>query len=119
MSARTDLAWAAGFFDGEGSTYTAPANNNSSSIRIGISQNDPEVLERFAEAVGVGRITGPHPYGTNPRWNYQTGGLANVQYVLGQLWPWLGKVKLEQAREAARCFVTTHGTFPRTSRISG
>src|SRR6266540_4363990 len=58
---RTELAWAGGFFDGEGSTFVATRGHYPV---IGISQSDddgiPAVLVRFREAVGgYGHINGP------------------------------------------------------------
>lgn len=101
----TERAWAAGFFDGEGSTVpnrTRNGNLNPPSISINqASDNDlpPEVLERFCRAVGVmGKITGPYiQENRKPRYNIRYGRLSDVRSVLEALWPYLGSVKREQA----------------------
>lgn len=91
-----ELAWAAGFFDGEGSTSV---EKNSASLKTTISQNDPEVLERFLKAVDVGsRIYGPYYYGPkkNPRWAVQICGKSAI-IAVAKLWPYLGSIKRNQA----------------------
>lgn len=56
-----ELAWAAGFYDGEGGCY-AHLDKRDGSVRIQISlkQVDIRPLERFKSAVGVGNIRGPY-----------------------------------------------------------
>jgi len=59
-------AWAAGLFDGEGSTYLtnhrthAGYRNAESRITQGSAGGSPEVLQRFAAIVQVGRLYGPY-----------------------------------------------------------
>lgn len=70
-----ELAWAAGLFDGEGSSYY---NESSRSLQIRISQNyDPEVLERFRAAVGVGKVYGPYG-GERMAFQYVAAGQAAI-----------------------------------------
>ncbi len=114
---RENLAWAAGFYDGEGSTasyhaYTRVhmAKNgkqsilSSDNISMGISQIDRRVLERFQSIVGgAGAINGPYKDKrptSSPIWAYRVSGVNNVREILRKLWPWLGEVKKEQAEKA-------------------
>lgn len=103
---RNELAWAAGFFDGEGSTFVCRRNRY---VAVGISQSDvygpPAVLVRFQRAVGgIGILNGPirvkTPAGDDAesKWIYNAFGHEMAQAVLVQIWPWLGSVKREQAR---------------------
>lgn len=93
---REELAWAGGFFAGEGSTYLSAGRG-----RMSINQNDPEVLLRFQDAVGMGTVTGPYERtGGNAYWTYAVSGWVKVQAVTAMLWPWLGTLKQEQATRA-------------------
>ena len=66
-----ELAWAAGFFDGEGCTCIWKGNTgfNNRRVQVQIHQSSadgtPEVLKRFLEAVEVGKIYGPYKF-SNP-----------------------------------------------------
>ena len=60
-----ELAWAAGFFDGEGSVMYAerrPARGTLyRQLQTSISQSSsPELLLRFRDAVQAGAVTGPY-----------------------------------------------------------
>jgi hypothetical protein len=102
---REGLAWAAGFYDGEGST-TAPMVEGVYHWRVNITQVSREVLDRFAAAVGAGRVYGPYPTKHRPRFMYvATGGEA--MSVIAKMWTWLGTVKREQASAAAGVVKTT------------
>jgi hypothetical protein len=97
---RAELAWAAGFFDGEGCTYLKKGRK-SYSPALGITQNDPEVLHRFQKAVGAGAVNGPYDYRgrgykTNIFWRYSAG---NISEIMEQLWPWLSTPKKKQYME--------------------
>jgi len=54
MPNATDLAWAAGFFDGEGciGIYKRHHAPESYAISLSVAQVDPRPLRRFAEIVG-------------------------------------------------------------------
>lgn len=97
MSRNTELAWAAGFFDGEGCTTQCRW-----SPTIYVSQNDREVLDRFQAAVGLGKVRGPYRRSKSsykpesPRYIFHTSGATTAE-VLKLLWPFLSRVKKEQA----------------------
>jgi hypothetical protein len=106
-----ELAWAAGFFDGEGNTcYTRLAGKRRGNVRLTIGQAGdpddpgayPEVLERFLAAVGVGHIYGPYLH-SNPRakpvYQYQV-YRATARQVYELLKPHLSTVKCAQAESA-------------------
>ena len=90
-------AWAAGFFDGEGTTSYSPKQQ---STRIQISQKDPALLYRFQDAVGFGDVCGPYKNGKGQVYQYRLSRRADVIAVMQKLWPFLGDEKKEQAKRA-------------------
>jgi hypothetical protein len=102
-----ELAWAAGFFDGEGSTYLEkhrtradhfyPVMYVPQTADIGTA---PELL-RFRAALGLGNISGvcrpKPPRRPYRRWRAVTP--AKVQLALHLLWPFIGDIKRAQARK--------------------
>ncbi len=104
----TELAWAAGFYDGEGSISCTSNNGNPHTrVQLAIGQKNDldgsiaEVLCRFLNAVGVGKIykktrsdkeINQHQYLAAKRFD--------VELVLNKLWPFLSTVKKNQARLA-------------------
>lgn len=94
---REELAWAAGFYDGEGSTLSVHGNRG---IRVCVNQVVLAPLVRFKEAVGCGVIYGPYkrPGKASDVWHYRAQSYAEAQHVIAQLWTWLGDTKREQAR---------------------
>lgn len=95
MFDREQLAWAAGFFDGEGSTCS------KRSTRCGemtVPQKDPECLYRFQKAVGgLGAVDGPYRAKTFPIYVWRLSKTFDVDCVLTALWPWLSGPKRRQA----------------------
>lgn len=53
---RENLAWAAGFLDGEGSFTVEASKNPIKSIRITCGQNHPELLYRLQNILGCGTV---------------------------------------------------------------
>lgn len=106
MSNREERAWAAGFFDGEGSTHVQLPYY----LTVALGQSGDgghDNLERFKRAVGVGVITGPYQGnlpGRQPRWYYAAKGQFDARQVLDALWPWLGDVKRRQAEVAVAAY---------------
>lgn len=96
MSKQTELAWAAGFFDGEGSFST-----NKGYITAHVTQaDDLPILKRFHRAVGIGRIYGP--YQRQARWKpfakWQAIATHEVDELFRLLSPYLSPVKKRQYR---------------------
>ena len=105
----SELAWAAGFFDGEGwigSRYATCAKEKPKyrRIEIGITQVDPEVLNRFKNAVGVGAVKGPYysdlKRGRSRRWYFSAAGAVTAWRVFWDLEPYLSPIKRAQFTEA-------------------
>lgn len=103
---REEFAWAAGFFDGEGTTLL-----NGGYPRMSVGQVDREALDHLSTALGMGRVVGPHaPPPNKPNWSYHfywhLVGFERVQAALAFMWPWLGTVKRRQAAAVLGASVT-------------
>ena len=63
-----DVAWCAGFFEGEGHiSFTVRKRDNASWLSIAVAQVHREPLDKFAEVLG-GKVYGPYgPYSTNKK----------------------------------------------------
>jgi hypothetical protein len=116
---REKLAWAAGFFDGEGCFSWS---KSSRSMCVSIAQAHTGVLERFRDAVGIGRLYGPYrrgpsDLGRSPLYFYRAQGQEQVQAVAAMLWFKLGGAKRQQAAAVvARWPRTCHRGHPLVRR---
>lgn len=102
MPDREELAWAAGFFDGEGHVRCSLVQEKQYPLlRVEVAQRDPQVLERFQRVIGCGRI-----YAINRKppknsyYNWHVGRFEHAQAVIALLWTWLSPVKRKQAKVA-------------------
>lgn len=110
---REELAWAAGFFDGEG-CFHCSGQSRTLQPRVSIGQVDRGSLDRFQRAVQVGKVYGPKKHaGRNEKigyHQYQVGSFEGVQHILAVLWPFLGPIKKEQgSRVIARYLARRRG----------
>jgi hypothetical protein len=95
---REELAWAAGFFDGEGHTALGVRSKRSAMVHMQTTQNDRAVLEKFQGFVGgAGRI---YPRSNGADWSWQTTSTPEGVFVAALLWHWLSPPK--RAQIAAR-----------------
>ena len=90
-----EIAWAAGFFDGEGTSWiankTAALEGKGTPIlALSIPQKDIRPLKRFAAVAGCGNIG--YTSGV-PRWRVSGRKAENVKDIL---WPYLSEPKREQ-----------------------
>jgi hypothetical protein len=98
-----ELAWASGFFDGEGSVFYRGRKRKE--LSLSIAQADRRPLDRFCQAVGIGAVRGPYQQ------RYKNGKLyfvfsvnthVRVQAIVAMLWRYLSGPKQEQAAGALR-----------------
>ncbi|MDQ2914726.1 MAG: hypothetical protein M3T56_15970, partial [Chloroflexota bacterium] len=102
-----ELAWAGGFFDGEGSSYLLQHLTHPGQLIPAVDvpqsgwQGVPAELQRLHAALGgVGHISGPHKF----KWadklvsRWRTESVACVQLVLHRLMPFVGEIKRSQAQ---------------------
>lgn len=102
---REELAWAAGFLDGEGCfSYTESGRHAC----VSITQTERQPLERFLAAVGTGRIYRPYEKPTGGQWRrkpqyvFRVHRQERVQAIAAMLWFKLGPIKRRQALDALR-----------------
>jgi hypothetical protein len=115
-----ELAWAAGFFDGEGNIrvkFNKQGDRTYCNPGLSANQIDPQVLERFKRAVMVGKVYGPYDlsrYGKQPQWCYEAYAFEHVQAVVAMLWKWLSPVKRQQA---TRVLLELKAQYPENIRL--
>lgn len=110
LSINEKLAWAAGFFDGEGhvSTQIRKQKNRkciTRKINITIPQSSdsgiPEVLEKWVDAIGFGKIFAKKPTGSRKQpYVVSYDSYTDVVMIKELLWPWLGEVKRKQFEDS-------------------
>lgn len=108
---REELAWGAGFWDGEGccSARLRPEVSGGDYIQVtlDLGQHGRRPLDRFHAAVGgIGSVAGPRAAGRAGlvRYDWQAGGFETVQAVIAMLWPFLCEPKREQAAAALTAY---------------
>lgn len=93
-----ELAWSAGFLDGEGNFGTYLNNKVTLRFRIQACQVHREPLDRLCSTLG-GTVRGPYgPYSGNrkPYYSWAVEGMK-AQDAVAALSPYLCAVKVEQA----------------------
>lgn len=101
VSHREQLAWASGFYDGEGSTSLT--TEGYPRMCVGQLWSNVRALERFQKTIGLGSIYGPYDKATMLRPNNGPQGMLiiqgfeKVQAAVAMLWPFLDTEKREQA----------------------
>lgn len=108
---REELAWAGGFFAGEGwsGAYVKGRRRN---LYAGVTQDyDPELVERFWESIGLigtvklERKKNDNGFGNGATYLWYVAGFEQVQFVIVALWPWLGDYKQEQYTTALKKWI--------------
>lgn len=90
----SELAWAAGLFDGEGSVFI-PRSKVSVNVHMAITMTHRSTLERFADAVGQGEVklrNRPTSTGT-PVYYWRVSGPDAMIDVARKLYPYLSDTK--------------------------
>jgi hypothetical protein len=107
MGYETELAWAAGFFDGEG--YVGVRRDNrpgrNLTLQIGIEQVDPRPLMRFRSAVGLESPVYARPTRRAPKRQVihrLVMGHRDTVTTMQLLWPYLSGPKREQFLRAVK-----------------
>lgn len=105
-----ELAWAAGFFDGEGSTYFTGYERGSNrytrgyKLGLSISQKEYEPIKRFSNIIGYGE---PKLERNGKGYIYKilVGRFEHVQYIMCKLWKYLSYIKKEQYKNAVKQYL--------------
>lgn len=115
---RESLAWAAGFFDGEGCITLSRHNDKYINLSLSIGQKlideeliwgESESLVKFREAVQIGNINGPYldrRNSTSQICRYTASGYEQIQAIMAMLWPWLGDIKKDKWIKCRQEFFT-------------
>lgn len=113
---REELAWAAGFFDGEGTVCCSTVGNGKGtlSLKLRIPNREFAPIARFWNAVGqIGSINGPyertsptdspraHPIGV-----FQSHRFEHIQAIVAMLWKWLSEPKKRQITKEINKYIT-------------
>ena len=106
MTEEIAVAWAAGLFEGEGCiTFDSRSPNHR---RIRIKMTDRDVMQKFVDIVGYGKLGGPYMEGKpgtprakhKPYWSWGTGKRSEVLRILKMFVPYFGKRRSKKAIEA-------------------
>ena len=97
-----ELAWAAGFFDGEGSSYfQLESEKHNPQLRLSLPQRDKRNLDRFNKAVL--KLCNPSSRSDGVDF-LKTHQFENTQAVIALLWKYLSPAKREQFKIATLRF---------------
>jgi hypothetical protein len=116
-----DLAWAAGFFDGEGCMTATTGNYYETSegrkcrryLRLDVSQKTDPLLLRLRDIFGVGSLQYQKQRPTSSEgWKWVCNGRAAF-FVADLLWPWLGEQKKADFKRAIKAVRETRTEFVR------
>lgn len=91
MFTPTDIAWAAGFLEGEGWLKLTGRTH----LCLAASQVDREPLDRLASIFG-GMVYGPRKTKTQPIYTWQVTGRVRAQAALAAMWSWLSVHRRDQ-----------------------
>ena len=96
----TDIVWAAGLFEGEGCITKHTKGSGYRKLVIGMTDSD--VMERFVDVVGYGKLNGPYnsKSGYKPFWRWEIVKSKEVLRILKMFLPHLGKRRAKKALEA-------------------
>lgn len=116
---REELAWAAGFLDGEAcfKFYTANNDKGRGRLAVTVAQVRREPLDRLATLFG-GTVRGPYgPYQNSKQAHFQwdTSSYERAETVIESIWPWLSDPKREQALQAIEEYKNRRPGKPHTN----
>lgn len=112
---KEDLAWAAGFLEGEGSfCYKRPlwarhggkptrSNCGFGRLEVSAAQKEREPLEKLLSIFPFGKIYGPynHKNGrSKPHYRLSYHKTDQAQTIMAAVWPWLSSRRKEQITKA-------------------
>lgn len=103
------LAYAAGLFDGEGSTFVnmPSASRRTSQIVMKIGMENYQPIYKFYSAVKIGQVRGPSRCRCGSRFNWSVGSKFDVGDVIKKLWPYLCEIKKKQIINSIDKYLST------------
>lgn len=102
---KTQLAWAAGLFEGEG-CFSFTQASGSRSLFVSLGMTDEDVVRRFREVIGFGVIYNRKPCKAHwkPQFTWRIGSFEQVQAFIAFVWPWLCSRRRAKAKVVLRSF---------------
>lgn len=101
-----EIAWVAGFFEGDGIVYVrrAKPGRRRAAVYLSIGQTDLERLERVQQALKCGSIRGPYSparnkLATRQQWFWTVSKGADVRRSIDEMWPYLGETTRQRIIE--------------------
>lgn len=111
MTVEAEVAWAAGFYEGEG--HFGVKHNpygHPNALRLTIGQRTEEPILKFLSIAEVGKIRHRHlgeGHG-GEIWYYEAGKTANALQVARLMWTWLSERRQLQITEAVEEFMSVN-----------
>jgi hypothetical protein len=107
MATDTEIAWAAGLFEGEGCFSIATFRSKYQYPRATIFSTDLDILERFAKIVKVGHLNSKPEkrqrkdgWKRKPQYRWTASSVKDVEVIVDLFDPWLGPRRLQQVRDS-------------------
>jgi hypothetical protein len=101
VSARAEVAWAGGLFEGQGSIEL----HLDGIVLLSLASTDKDVIDRFRSVVGAGRLCSQPPGRSGRRertWRLDILQVEDVLRGINLLYPWLGERLRARADEGVR-----------------
>jgi hypothetical protein len=96
----SDIAWAAGLFEGEGCFSTGKnTSKNSLTGRCSLQMTDEDIVKRFYNIVKVGTINKRTFENKKDAWTWTTAGFEKFLYIVSLFWKFLGERRKQRASE--------------------
>ena len=101
-----ELAWVAGFLEGEGFFWIQRSKKGFYRLGLGVTSTDKDVLERLQHLIPGSRIQGPykqHGLGTKPHCRWVLGMRGPAVQLLKELRPLMGQRRAARIDELLEC----------------
>ena len=100
----SEIAWAAGLFEGEGSISWFKLKSRKDSIKVSVvlTMTDADVVYKFANIMGFGKVKGPYqpqPTSRKVRWVWEVQNFRECVKAIDLLYPYLGERRKAKADE--------------------
>ena len=100
----SDIAWAAGLFEGEGCISWKQCPGGQFSKRLLVTMTDKDVVAKFARIVGIPKLIPNKDNSTRkdgspklPAWVWRTGKESEIRRILIMLLPYFGERRAYKA----------------------
>lgn len=100
----SEIAWAAGLFDGEGTIFSSSSKNRPRYVKLtmAVVMTNKEAVDRFANAVDIGFVTeiSRRTITGKTVWRWTIQGTEDVKLAFNKLRPYLCTDKINQGDRA-------------------